>query len=429
MTTTTHTSAAPGEQAKRARDCGLAIGWRYPFFLMTLALVQFKENRSATQTMAIGISGTCYVNPDWTSTLSDHELAGVVCHELMHLMLLHSHRLMSRIPMVWNIATDMAINHILRNMGIRLPASALYPQHGHENSTAEQIYDDLMEDAQQQPQAGAGQPAATAGCGVLSDAPHSNGKQEEEGEEEGESGGQGGGKGDQDSGSGQPGAGTLTAGKTHEQLERLWAEVAVQVMSTAAGTEAGNALVKRLRPPEPRVRWEQVLRASAHQAVASHGRDIQVWSKRSRRSPPGMALPGWTAFRARIAIVIDTSGSMSDDALTRCAAEAGRLGKLSGLGVYLVIHDAVVQHKGWVHVKDADGISRHYRGRGGTDFHPAYAAVEAARAKFDVMVHLTDGEVYRWPEKPANARRLVVAHIGHGECDPPADATVIPTAV
>jgi hypothetical protein len=55
------------------------------------------------------------------------------------------------------------------------------------------------------------------------------------------------------------------------------------------------------------------------------------------------------------------------------------------------------------------------KGRGGTSFDEAYACV-GEEGKFNVMVHLTDGEVFGWPDKPASVRRLVVALLGSA-CD------------
>jgi hypothetical protein len=48
----------------------------------------------------------------------------------------------------------------------------------------------------------------------------------------------------------------------------------------------------------------------------------------------------------------------------------------------------------------------------------------------DVMVHLTDGEIWgEWPSKPSAVRQLIVAQVGDSEIHPPQGGTVIPVRV
>src|SRR5262245_51579595 len=104
----------------RAKNAAIALGWTYPFFLVPMGKVENWVETRDIKTMAVSLSGTIKINPDFVGTLSEHELAGVVFHELFHPMLGHHERMGSRHPRRWNRAADRALNQALREMGIRL---------------------------------------------------------------------------------------------------------------------------------------------------------------------------------------------------------------------------------------------------------------------------------------------------------------------
>lgn len=390
-------------QADRCRDVGLAIGWIHPFFLIPLSYLRFEET-AVIPTMAVHDSGRVLVNPQFTTGLTDRQLAGTVCHEIMHLVLQHHGRVGSRDRGKWNIAGDLAINAALRQMSIELPQGALYPPNGMELLTAEEWYEKLPEATQKQAIAG----RVAAGCGVEKD-PNGNG---------------GGQPGDEDG----EGDGTGAPGNAPGSEPVDWEVVAHQAEAAARGTTSAQALAPLLKPREAGVRWRQVLRSTCNRVAASGGRDVQTMTRRNRRSPDGFVLPGWISVRPTVAIVIDSSGSMSDAMLSKCVAEARSAGEAAGCRVFVALHDAKCYWKGWLDVKGPpDKLGRLMTHRGGTDAHAAYLAVEGERSKFDAMIHLTDGELGAWPAVPTNVRRLVAAIVGasryHSE-PPPGSAVV-----
>lgn len=380
-------STNPGTQASRCRDVGLAIGWIHPFFLIPLSYLRFEET-DKIPTAAVYDSGLVLVNPKFAAGISDRQLAGVVCHEIMHLLLQHSGRKGSRDHLKWNIATDLAINSALRQMSIELPEGALYPPHGAEGTTAEEFYDKLPP---MPPDAGKG--GVGRGCGVEKDPNGQSGAGEGEGDEEGE------------------GAG----GKAPAPGQVDWEVVAHQAQASARGTESAKAVAPLLSRKESAIRWKNLLRSTFNRVAASGGRDMQTMSRRNRRSPDGIILPGWISYRPTVAIVIDSSGSMSNAMLARAVAEAQAAGEAAGARVFLALHAAHCYWHGWIDVKGApDKLGRLMTYRGGTDAREAYERVGEERAKFDTMIHLTDCELGTWPALPENVRRLVVGQIGGG---------------
>lgn len=398
-----------GKQAARCRDVGLAIGWLHPFFLIPLSHLKFVESdKTRSGSMEVSTDGVVTIDPSFTARLSDRQLAGAVCHEIMHLMLMHSARMGSRDPKRWNIATDLAINGALNDMGVELPQGVLMPPRG-EVLTAEEWYTRVQEQGEDKQSGADG--SVGKGCGPT---PGQGKSGQGEGEGEGE------GSGD------SPGS---------ESPD--WEVVAHQAKASARGTESMRALGPLLSPKPAAVAWRTLLRSTFNRVAAQGGRDMQSATRRNRRSPAGVILPGWMSTKPTIAVVIDTSGSMSDEMLQRAVTESIGVGQAVGARVFLALHDSRCYHAGWIDTKGggAEKIGRLVTHRGGTDAAPAYERVQKERAKFDVMVHLTDGELGQWPALPVNVRRLVAGIINVGRngynyvSEAPAGSTVVKVEV
>jgi predicted metal-dependent peptidase len=400
----------------RLRDLGIGVGWTHPFFLPPLARITILEDAN-TPTMSVTLDGKVRVNPEWTASLSDGEAAGVLFHELLHLMMDHAGRMeertliaefkddkgnVRRVPL-WNIAADMAINQVLKEMGLRLPGAACFPPHGDEGLNAEQLYEKLAKNSKKKDGGGGGTGIAGAtgeagsGCGVEpSDGQAADGEKDEQ-------------------------------GMSAEDWRDEWNKVSAQARALAAGTTAGDALA-RLFARRRTMSWAQVCRACVSRAVAQHGRDDQTWTRRSRRSPPGILLPGWKATKATVAVVIDSSGSVTDDMLTQAIDEVTAIAKAAETRLYLVVHDYGVQTKGWVKGNSRERVHGRVKGRGGTSFDEAYQAIEAVGRPFDAMIHLTDGEIGNaWPARPRNVKRLVAAMLNRSQyrSAPPSGTLVV----
>jgi predicted metal-dependent peptidase len=376
---------------KAVKAAARALGWVEPFFGIPLAQAQFREDPEGrhTETACVTADGIVYFYSPWVSKLTKGQLQGLLAHEIMHVLMLHYYRRGDRDPRVWNIACDMTINHPLRRAGLELPEGGVFPPPAWEGWHAEKIYEELMKD----PPKGGGEGSAPGqGCGVR---PPELGKSP-----------------DDDSEDDDP-VGTSLA---DAENQRKWRQAAAEARESARnqGDGRGSILAEALAVPEPRVRWTSILRRGIATARAIHGRDSTTWRKRGRRSQSiGPQFRGWQTTSASCAVVIDTSGSMSDEDLAQCVAETVAISRSAGVAVYLVTHDAAVQWQGWLSRNARpDKIQRTLVGRGGTCAHGAYKAVEQASRRFDVFVHLTDGYL-SWPSWPANVRKPIVALTGH----------------
>ena len=171
---------------------------------------------------------------------------------------------------------------------------------------------------------------------------------------------------------------------------------------------------------DPVVDWRQVLRSAVRRGVADiTGRVDFTYRRPSRRAAalPDVILPSLRQPRPAVAVVVDTSGSMSDAMLAQVLGEVS--GLLASLGVgrdrlHVVCCDATAY--------EAQRVfnAREVRllGGGGTDMGAGLAATVALRPRPDLVVVLTDGHT-PWPDRPPGSAKVVVGLMDPAGSVPP----------
>jgi predicted metal-dependent peptidase len=367
--------------------------------------------------------------------LPREELQGLLMHELWHpftglvpgeerweamLKVASAHGLKEEAAhRLVNASSDLAINSAVRRLGLVLPKDGLFPERFGlpEGLTAEEYLLKLLETAER----------------AMEEPSGGGGKEEEEGRDRGtrngeaspqEKGGEGGqgtppGKGE---GGGQSPLEDLVRGilageggrmdeavaapegEKGPLLEAIRREVAQRVLEAAKrrGDIPGDLIRFAEAVLTPKVPWETLLRALVSQALAPvRGPVHRTYAVLHRRTPfLGAILPGGRDGLPRIALVVDTSGSMSDRELEQALAEVRRILALVGtLTVYSV--DAAVQAVQTVR----DPRQVRLKGGGGTDMRVGIE--EALKGRPDLIVIYTDGHT-PWPEKPPPVPVVVV---------------------
>jgi predicted metal-dependent peptidase len=379
-----------GLQVKRINKLRQRLCWESPVLAPALAALQIRETKTLP-TAAVSARGILYVNAAFFAKKDDPETSFIIIHEVMHVLLRHHERIAGRINQVWALAIDFVINEAIPHLGIRngfvsVPDDALWRERDAPwipaGLTAEATYDHLMQKAEEELDK-LGNEMPGGGCGVLDDEP----------------------------------AEATPGGLPPDGLEGLapheWralANVVERGAAMAAGDVAG-ALKALLHQPPARVPWASLLRRLAATIASRAGRDYVTWNRRARRSPRRVMLPGTRAHETALAIVIDASGSVSDDDLSQMVVEAVAAVNATGVPAFLVCHDAAVFSAAWITPGMAHAeVAKHIGGRGGTVFHVAYDRVAAERRNFAAMVHFTDGmPCEEWPEKPVNCRMAIAA--------------------
>lgn len=301
-------------------------------------------------------------NPEFVGSLPNaKQIAFVFVHEVMHIALMHGFRRGGRHPLIWNYATDYAINLMLKQSGMEMPACGLIDEK-YEGMSAEAIYDVLMEEAEEY-------------------------KQEHGG----------------DIGDGLPDSDMLgdlleAAGITDaEERRKIEAQIKQQVaQAVVVARQCGRmpAHIERLITDilHPKVPWQDLLREFMLQTA----KDNENWGRRNRRFQD-IYLPRRHSERmGEIIFIGDTSGSISQDDLNQVVAEVQAVADLmQPEKIRLMWADAEVA--GEQEFECGEPLVFKPVGGGGTDMRVPLKKCEDYEAQ--VVVLLTDGYT-PWPDAP-----------------------------
>ncbi|ROT29379.1 VWA-like domain-containing protein [Micromonospora sp. HM5-17] len=175
---------------------------------------------------------------------------------------------------------------------------------------------------------------------------------------------------------------------------------------------------------EPTVDWRRALTGAVREAAAwASGAVDYTYHRPSRRSAAlrGVVLPSLRQPVPRVAVVVDTSGSMGEERLTAALAEISGVLRAVGIGgnrVVVLSCDADVHVVRQVHTVGEVRLV----GGGGTDMR--VGITEALKSRPHIVVVLTDGYT-PWPEQPLESTRVVVGLIGDDAPEPPSWITTI----
>lgn len=404
-------------QLQRCYDLAIKGAWQHPFFLIPLGHCEWIEgNPEVTKTMQIASTVkqgkpeiNLYINTEWVKAVPDDEIFGILSNQILHSLLRHHERGGGKQEKEWAQATDMAINATLQQSSIKLPPSAVMPPRDHFEDPAEDLYSLLYEE-QIEPPKGYDKDKATQGCTPKpkSDGSEPGNNQQRDDSEPDE--GEGEGEGDSDGeGEGE--------GQGNGNQDRAWGEMVAQAQAHSRGTGTAKVLARLFKAKPIKTLWERLLKKVANRAQAKGGRDTQSFAKVNRRSGGGdIIFPGWQSTSPSIAVLIDTSGSVSDEMLRASLTSVKNIAKTTTVRIFLALHDGVCYFSGWIAPETTvEQLSALCTARGGTDPKGAFEALAKARGRFDAAVYLTDGEVGTYPEKPINVKRMIVGVVGDGK--------------
>ena len=309
-------------------------------------------------------------NEDFIKSLSMPELVGLVAHEVMHLALGHHVRRGRRDAKKWDYACDFAINQVLLGSGFTLPAGALFNA-VYTGLSAEAIYAQLPDD--------------------------------QTGESFGEVR--------------EPVNKTPAEIKLEEQRWKIAVSQAV-TLSQSMGKEPAGCFARVVQESLiPKIDWRYVLREFMEKAVCN---DYTWLRPNPRYLSQGIYLPGlYSRDVGDIAVVVDTSGSVSSEQLGQIEKEiTAMLEEFPSASIMVVYCDSIVQ--GHVELTHADlPVTLELLGCGGTDFRPAFKFIDELEKPLSCMVYLTDLACDRYPENVPGYPVLWVNTCDYGYPDPP----------
>lgn len=308
-----------------------------------------------------------FLNPKALAELDVEELMMIIAHETLHFLLKHAVRRGSRNPDLWNGACDYAINGMLIKAGFKMPRFGGLYDPKYDGMSAEQIYEAMREDADNQ--------GGSSGAG--------------DGNRDGDGAPSWGSDIEYPDALGDPGE--------RERISRRATEALTQAvtLARAAGKLPADleALVDEVL--DPAVPWEDLLRDYMTRTCA----DDESWMHRNRRFSD-IYLPSRRSVRmGPIVFVPDTSGSMwcGDTLQTICSEIAHCQQQLNPESIRVVWADTRVAGE---QVFDGDDFSFDQlkpQGGGGTDMRVPLAYVEQFEPQ--IVILYTDGET-PWPDAP-----------------------------
>lgn len=304
-----------------------------------------------------------FVNPIFCDTLKDNEVVTVLAHEVLHCAMGH----IWRIPIgadveVWNRAIDNEANWILeeRNIAAKhkvkpfpFPSCGAEMEDRFKEVACEIIYRTMLQEQQQKPKTPQAQQGKNSnnnsGFGEVIPIP------------------------DKDKG----------------QAKEDWERAVVQAVNSTKdkGTIPGviTELVDKIT--SNKIDWRMLLRDFLLQVVN------EDWSFRKpnpRYADNDFILPSLYSERVgKVAFAIDTSGSISSEALKLFIAEAQQaLDDLLPENLILIYCDSKIQSI--YEYSPGDNIELKITGRGGTDFRPVFEYLNAQEEPPKILVYLTD---------------------------------------
>ena len=374
---------------------------RYPFFgqiAMGLNLIPVRDSRCST---AATDGENLFFDIEFLASLRKEDQIFVLAHEVLHNCMLHFLRTETRDRQLFNIATDMEVNSILRDDGLVPPQDALLPEtygfsKGH---SAEEYYDMLLQLADKS------NISQNDGDGESQNSGNANGCGNKDGECKGQFD-----KhiykndmrdDDEDNKNVEDRWGKVEHDPDFEpEVKENAVERMQEAVLTAAQTVERNRgelsdaiknLVEKLLKPQ--VDWKEKLSSF----VTKVSGDRACWAKPNKRYiSQRMYLPSYEGDKVRVGVIIDTSGSTASD-MNQFLSEVNAIVK--GFGNYemtIIQCDAKVQHVESYDVdKPLDLETQKFEryGNGGTRLKPAFDYVRDEQLDVDCLVCFTDAEI------------------------------------
>jgi predicted metal-dependent peptidase len=335
-------------------------------------------------------------DPDLAAQWTAAQFGSVLVHHVCHLLREHADRaralgIRPEDATEWTRAADAEINDDLVPAGLDLPGEPVLPHHlgAVPGGLAEQYFHPAPD---REPN-----PDGDADCGSGADGQSRPGDQEAP---------------DGDGPDGLPGW----------QADLLRRQVASEVLRH--GREAGTVpagLARWARQTlTPVVNWRTLLAAELRRAVADRaGAADYSYRRPSRRAAAvgDVVLPALRRPVPDVAVVCDTSGSMTGELLAMVLAEVE--GLLRSLGVVRQLRVLACDAAAAPAQRVTSARQVELIGGGGTDMGAGISAAAALRPRPSITVVLTDGFT-PWPGQPPKGMRVVIALLGDHSPDAPA---------
>ncbi len=396
-----------------------------PFFSDIMSHIRRQKTR-AIPTAGVSCSGgdfTLHWNPDFVGKLTTKKIFGLLKHECYHLIYQHVSGRKQKPHLMWNIATDLAINSTipldeLPDGGLVPGQATVFP----EGYTPQPTQIKMSEFIKSMPINKASEWYMEK---IMNDEEIQEAIQEAMGEGSCEGGfGEGNGNGNGDSksvaGNGRPGQGfdhhfdeelsDAEKAMADAKIKEIVKKAAKRASKNRSWGSVGASMQGEIQAMfSDEINWRNVLRYfCGSKQKANRSRTFKRINKKYPYIHPGRK----TSYTSNIAVYIDQSGSVGDHELQLLFNTLNELAKRVTFTIYHF--DTSVDEKSEYVWKKNKTVRKAYRTRGGgTCFNCVEDHFRKNIAKYDGYIIMTDG--YAPKPKPCKSKRCWVIIPG---CDP-----------
>lgn len=337
---------------------------KHPYFGMLASRLKHEEDEEIKYYASNG--KRFKYNPLFINNCSIEELMFILTNCVMHHILSHQQRKLNRKGNLWQLATDFAINSMLKKNGMKIPKGANF-NNEFKNMYAEEIYKVLLEQNELE-----GTNAFDERVDKTDKKDNSLVESQEQSKE------------------------SIFANIDHveenldEKDEEQWeyaATLAKEVAQKKSLMPLGfERFAKKMKAKN--IDW----RFELYNAINRHMRNNYAFMPPNKKHIyRGIALPSLSSDTLSLVVAIDTSGSIKDELLGAFIEEfKSIMQNFPSIAIELILADAKVQ--GHYSFQGGDDLKFSLKGGGGTDYRPVFEYIEANLPMSSMLLYFTDGE-------------------------------------
>lgn len=337
---------------------------KHPYFGMLASRLKHEEDEEIKYYASNG--KRFKYNPLFINNCSIEELMFILTNCVMHHILSHQQRKLNRKGNLWQLATDFAINSMLKKNGMKIPKGANF-NNEFKNMYAEEIYKVLLELNEFE-----GTNAFDEKVDKTDKKDNSLVESQEQSKE------------------------SIFANIDHveenldEKDEEQWeyaATLAKEVAQKKSLMPLGfERFAKKMKAKN--IDW----RFELYNAINRHMRNNYAFMPPNKKHIyRGIALPSLSSDTLSLVVAIDTSGSIKDELLGAFIEEfKSIMQNFPSIAIELILADAKVQ--GHYSFQGGDDLKFSLKGGGGTDYRPVFEYIEANLPMSSMLLYFTDGE-------------------------------------
>ncbi|PKK95953.1 MAG: hypothetical protein CVV59_01025 [Tenericutes bacterium HGW-Tenericutes-4] len=373
------------------KDIKMRTLYKYPFLGSVIAGVPLVED--ATRKTAATDGKSVHINPNFFYKLTKDQQVFLYAHEVLHIAFDHISRRKDKKPKLWNIATDAVINELLKKDGLPMIKGGV-EMAGASEKTAEMVYAELLKKQREEKKDQEKNQNKDKGKGQDDEQNEQDSQDDDEENEE-----------DDDENVGHDSHDMWKdAIKTEQDVidAKAMATVVERAIKMAGNSTSSIVKAFALREKQkPVVNWKYLLRQSLKENIDWTYQDAEfennVLHARLEKLPQNQT-----------EIVIDTSGSISDELIRIFLAEVANMLKFTKMkaGCFdskFYGFDEITRKN----INDFKII-----GRGGTDFDVAVNAFSRSKAVNKII--FTDG----YASMPENSLKAIWLVVGEEKIEP-----------